>query len=46
MRDEYKGDTKMKYSELIKKIQNKVKNGERLNSWEREMLIEWQIDHQ
>ena len=36
----------MKYSELIKKIQNKVKNGERLNSWEREMLIEWQIDHQ
>lgn len=36
----------MKYNELIEKIQNKVKNGEPIHGWEREMLIDWQIDHQ
>ena len=45
-RDKYKGGTEMKYSDLIKEIKNKVKNGERISGWEREMLIEWQIDHQ
>ena len=45
-RDKYKGDTKMKYSDLIKEIKNKVKNGERISGWEKEMLIDWQLDHE
>lgn len=36
----------MKYSEMIKEIKNKVKNGERLSGWEKEMLIDWQLDHE
>lgn len=36
----------MNYNELIKNIQNKVKNGEPIHGYEREMLIDYQLDHQ
>lgn len=36
----------MKYNELIKEIQNKVKNGEPIHGWMREMLIDYQLNNE